>query len=98
MKARKIYFTALLLLLSVFSKAQLSLPEVQSDNYSQLAGCNDDSIAEPELFQTIYQWIGTPYCYSGDTKKGIDCSGFVNMLFKKVYNVELEESSADIAK
>ena len=34
--------------------------------------------------ETVCQWLGTPYHYSGDSKEGIDCSGFVSMLYKKI--------------
>ena len=65
-------------------------------NYSKIFGCTVDTINQPELFQTIYDWLGVPYHYSGDSRNGIDCSGFVDMLFSKVYKVELAECSGDI--
>ena len=53
---------------------------------------------QAEFGKTICEWIGTPYNYSGDTKDGIDCSGFVAMFYKRVYNVSLGDCSRDIYK
>jgi cell wall-associated NlpC family hydrolase len=40
------------------------------------------------------QYLGTPYLYAGnDPKKGFDCSGFVNYVFKN-YNITLPRSSS----
>ena len=67
-------------------------------NFSKILERETDTLPYPEMYQTIYDWLGTPYKYSGDCKDGIDCSGFVAMLFKKVFGVELAASSAEIYK
>jgi lipoprotein Spr len=66
--------------------------------YSNLLGYNIDTICNEELFATLSEWLGTKYCYSGNSKKGIDCSGFVSMLYKKAFHVQLDGSSGDIFK
>jgi len=45
------------------------------------------------LYQTISEWLGTPYKYGGKDKNGIDCSGFVIIVYTKVYNYNLNNSS-----
>jgi lipoprotein Spr len=57
-----------------------------------------ESLPYPDMYQTIYEWLGTPYKYSGDCKEGIDCSGFVCMLYKKSFGVTLAQNSAEIFK
>lgn len=50
-----------------------------------------------DLYSTVYKWIGTKYRYSGTGgKNGFDCSGFAKMVYKTVFNQELNGSSADI--
>lgn len=46
------------------------------------------------LFEEINDWLGTKYKYSGQSRNGIDCSGFTNMLYKKVYNKTIDRSSS----
>ena len=41
------------------------------------------------------KYLGTPYLYAGnDPKKGFDCSGFVNYVFKN-FNIDLPRSSSE---
>jgi murein DD-endopeptidase / murein LD-carboxypeptidase len=55
-----------------------------------------DSAISPYLYSQVYKWIGTRYQYSGDTKKGIDCSGFVAEIYKNTYCIDLPGSSRDM--
>lgn len=55
-----------------------------------------DSAATPYLYYKIYEWLGTSYRYSGETKKGIDCSGFVTRMYADVYCIALSGGSRDI--
>ena len=41
------------------------------------------------------KWLGVPYEYGGNTKKGVDCSGLTTAIYKAVYNKKLHRRSAD---
>lgn len=64
--------------------------------YSNRLGYDINYIANPRLYETVSDWVGTPYSYAGDSRSGIDCSGFVSMLYKQVYEQELTGGSRDI--
>jgi len=85
-----------------FSFAQEADPEQQElqlcYQFSRLLNCEIESLPDPQMYQTIYEWLGTPYRYSGDCKDGIDCSGFVCMLYKTSFDITLAQSAADIYK
>ena len=49
-----------------------------------------------KLYKEIEKWIGTPYKYGGNDKNGVDCSGFVNQIYKAVYGIKLERNSSAI--
>jgi lipoprotein Spr len=55
-----------------------------------------DSANSPYLYYQVFDWVGTRYKYSGGTKKGIDCSGFVSEMYQKVYCINLTGGSRDI--
>jgi len=57
---------------------------------------NDDP--DMPLLAEVSLWLGTPYRYGGNTKKGTDCSGFVAQVYRRIYNKHLERSSEDQAK
>lgn len=46
-------------------------------------------VKDLNLFRVLSEWIGTKYVFGGNTKKGIDCSGFTQQVMKEVYNIDL---------
>ena len=55
-----------------------------------------DSALNPYLYYQVYDWLGTRYKYSGNSKKGIDCSGFVSEMYRNTYCIHLNGSSGSI--
>lgn len=41
------------------------------------------------------RWMGVPYRYAGQNRRGVDCSGLTCAIYKEVYNVRLPRSSGD---
>jgi len=39
-----------------------------------------------KLSDFVQNWVGRPYSYGGDSERGIDCSAFVQRLYKDVYD------------
>ncbi|MDR1096787.1 MAG: C40 family peptidase [Tannerella sp.] len=50
------------------------------------------------LYTACSSWIGVKYRYGGNTKNGVDCSGFVSAIYKQVYGTGLERNSANILR
>ncbi len=65
------------------------------DYYAKLL-LEPNAAQSPYLYYQVYDWVGTKYSYSGETKKGIDCSGFVCEMYKNTYCVNLSGSSRDL--
>jgi len=53
---------------------------------------NDDK--EMALFAESSLWLGVPYRLGGTTKKGVDCSGLANNIYKSAYRKKLERSTS----
>ena len=72
-----VYVFASLLMLSCRAKKEVSkshpteIPTLQSLHI------------EKDLKKTLNQWLGAPYKYGGNSKKGVDCSGFGNCYFER---------------
>ncbi len=50
------------------------------------------------LEKIVKPWIGTPYSFGGESKRGIDCSGFVMQVFKKYKGMNLPHSTRETFK
>ena len=89
--------TALIfLVVSGFIFSQTNGPITKYYSYWNLSV---DSAVTPDLYYQIYNWVGTKYRYAGNCKEdGIDCSGFVNEIYKNVYCVTLKGSSKEMFK
>lgn len=54
---------------------------------------------DPSRLKILYeaeQWVGTPYLFGGNTRSGIDCSGFVCNVFRSI-DRKLPRSSSEQA-
>ena len=61
--------------------------------YGQTLGLKLAHTENKSLLQTVTDWLGTPYSYGNSSHRGIDCSGFVGQVFKRVYGITLKRSS-----
>ncbi len=50
------------------------------------------------LYTEASRWLGTPHRYGGNTRRGVDCSGFVVHIYREVYDKQLFRSSSDMLK
>ena len=55
-------------------------------------GVDIDYADNHQLFLEASKWMGTPYRYGGNSKRGVDCSGLTRQIYKKVYRKRLSRS------
>ena len=53
----------------------------------------NSSIDRDEVMTKIIELINTPYLWGGTSTYGIDCSGFVQMVYKKALDIDLPRTS-----
>ncbi|MBK0381448.1 C40 family peptidase [Pedobacter sp. SD-b] len=79
------------------SKTETSDPDnLASQFFSQVMGVAISATSNTKMYQFIYDWLGTPYHLGGDTKKGIDCSGFAYKLYDKTFNTIIGSNARNI--
>jgi cell wall-associated NlpC family hydrolase len=66
--------------------------------YAEKLKVPESQLKNNDLYVFIDNWYGTKYKYGGMSKDGVDCSGFCNILYNKVYKKELPRITKDIAK
>ncbi len=58
-----------------------------------------DSSVDTDMGQRLVsearKWLGVPYRYGGNSRKGVDCSGMVVAVYRDVASLKLPRSSAD---
>jgi len=99
MKFNLLYILLVIVILSACSsKKSVTATSSKSASYEHIKNTlqlTDKEMHTP-LYEFIAEWYGVPYKYGECSKNGIDCSGFVNLLYQKVYHKTLERNSNDI--
>ena len=82
--------------LSQSNRSETIIDENKKLYYSQVFGFNVTDVFNDKVFDLIADWISTPYKYAGKNEKGVDCSGFVNIIFKNVFGLQPGINSLDM--
>jgi len=53
---------------------------------------------EEAILREAFTYLGVPYVWAGNTRKGLDCSAFVRNVYKSVLGVDLPRHSGDQAR
>jgi lipoprotein Spr/probable lipoprotein NlpC len=56
------------------------------------------SAIKEALYDEYKKWYGVKYCYGGTTKNGIDCSAFVQVVYKDAFNLKVPRTTKEQAK
>ena len=63
--------------------------------YSILLDTEVEQVQNINLFEAIDDWFGTRYVYGGTSKKGIDCSAFMQVMFSNVLGIALPRTARE---
>jgi lipoprotein Spr len=63
--------------------------------YSVLLNTEVEQIKNLDLFVLIDEWFGTPYRMGGESKKGIDCSAFVQVMYTGLFNIAVPRTARE---
>ena len=70
-----------------------TLLTTNDNNYTFDVPGFDYTTMREKMLMEIIKYLGTPYKYGGNTKAGMDCSAFTQIIFKDVFNLSLERSA-----
>ncbi len=73
-----------------------SLSGSKIENYATILGVSARDLKNKELYSFIDSWMGSPHRMGGTNRSGVDCSGFVGLLYHNVYNKDLPRSSREM--
>ena len=63
--------------------------------YAILLDVPVEMINDNKLLELIESWYGTRYKFGGDSRQGVDCSGFTRAFMSSYYEVDLSRRSED---
>ena len=99
MKLLLLVFTALLLLSGCSSK-KVSKPTYKAKKTKKTATKvnHTGSWINRALSKEYAKWNGTPYKYGGNSRKGVDCSSLMQILYRDAFGLQIPRTTAHQAK
>jgi cell wall-associated NlpC family hydrolase len=53
----------------------------------------EDKLSCQNIISASKPWMGTVYKYGGNSTKGVDCSGFVQQIYRQVFDIKLPRTT-----
>lgn len=75
------------------SKASAESISALQIKYAQLLGTDPDQVESTELLKSVDEWYGTRYQMGGTTKRGIDCSAFVQAVYLSAFALAIPRTA-----
>lgn len=63
--------------------------------YAVLLNTDVEDLVDNTLLEHVDEWYGTPYRLGGSTKKGIDCSAFVQAVYTSAYALTVPRTARE---
>lgn len=76
-------------------KLELETVDALRFKYAILLNLPVETSFNIKMLEFIDEWYGTPYRFGGSTKKGVDCSAFVNFFMSAVYGLSVPRNSKE---
>lgn len=64
---------------------------------TERAGLSDASLRK-SLLRHYNRWQGAPYRFGGNSKYGVDCSGFIHIAFRDAFGIEVPRTTQLLSK
>ncbi|MEP6749573.1 MAG: C40 family peptidase [Bacteroidota bacterium] len=74
-------------------KEEIKKANSLQEKYALYLKTSPASVTNVVLYQFIDQWLFTPYLWGGTSRKGIDCSAFMQKLLSEVYKIRVPRTS-----
>lgn len=95
------FFAALMLLSSSCGSKKKAVRQYEADGLYPVEVRTDEKKTEKKkkgirtrIVEEARSWVGTPYRYGGESRKGTDCSGMVMNVYRDVTGIKLPRNSA----
>jgi len=75
--------------------ASVEKPSTVQLKYAELLKTDLESLPNQQLLQSVDEWYGVRYRTGGNSKKGVDCSGFSVAVYAAVYGIMLPRVSRE---
>jgi len=96
-RKRPIVWMLLILLVSVSSAACSTIAGHRSPAAESLPApaspSPEEARREKRILEEFEHWRASPHRLGGDTRGGVDCSGFVQALYRRVFEIQLPRTT-----